>query len=168
MAFKQIMVFSSVLAAAEQQFSRTNLWSMVSIVDSLHCFLFQFIKNGSAAMQIDCVVYTNEGQSPCVLKNIFCRKGATHRTEIERLFLATRSFNTKLVQFLLPYVIFSNVHMYFCMGNIFHMHGCAPKTVLCAQNLVYRKLLWRSDKHVIMQTPWVTCQIVIWRVIERF
>ena len=30
--------------------SRTNSWSMVSILDSLHCFSFQFNKNDSATM----------------------------------------------------------------------------------------------------------------------
>ena len=34
---------------------------MVSILDSLHRSSFQFIKNGSAAMQIDLVVYKNGG-----------------------------------------------------------------------------------------------------------
>ena len=30
--------------------SRTNSWSMVSILDLLHCFSFQFNKNDSATM----------------------------------------------------------------------------------------------------------------------
>ena len=30
------MVFSSVLTAAEMEFSRTSLWSMVSMLDLLH------------------------------------------------------------------------------------------------------------------------------------
>ena len=34
---------------------------MVSILDSLHPFLFQFIKNGGAAMQTDRIVYMNGG-----------------------------------------------------------------------------------------------------------
>ena len=34
---------------------------MVRILDSLHRFSIQFAKNGSAAMQIDCVVYKNGG-----------------------------------------------------------------------------------------------------------
>ena len=34
---------------------------MVGTLDSLHLFSFQFIKNGSAVMQIDCVVYKNGG-----------------------------------------------------------------------------------------------------------
>ena len=43
------MVFSSVLiSATELEFSRTSLWSMVNILDLLHCFSFQFIRNGSA------------------------------------------------------------------------------------------------------------------------
>ena len=44
------MVSDSVLTAAEMEFSRTSLWSMVSILDWLHWFSFQFIKNDSAAM----------------------------------------------------------------------------------------------------------------------
>ena len=44
------MVFGSVLTAAELEFSRTSLWPMAGILDSLHRFSFQFIKNGSAAM----------------------------------------------------------------------------------------------------------------------
>ena len=55
------MVFCSLLAAAELEFLRTSLCSMVSILDSLHGFSFQFIKSGSAALYIDCVVYKNEG-----------------------------------------------------------------------------------------------------------
>ena len=46
------MVFGSMLTTAELEFSRTSLWSMVSILDSVHCFSFQFIKNGSTAMYI--------------------------------------------------------------------------------------------------------------------
>ena len=44
------MLFGSVLMAAELKFSRTSSWSMVSILDSLHRFSFQFSKNGSAAV----------------------------------------------------------------------------------------------------------------------
>ena len=53
------MVFCSELTAGEVEFSIKNSWSMVSILDLIHCFTFQFIKNGSAAMYIDCVVYKN-------------------------------------------------------------------------------------------------------------
>ena len=45
-----IDLFSSVLTATELEFSEANLQSMVSILDSLHRFTFQFIKNSSAAM----------------------------------------------------------------------------------------------------------------------
>ena len=41
------MVFGSV-QAAEQEFSRTSLWTMVNTLDSLHHFSFQYIKSGSA------------------------------------------------------------------------------------------------------------------------
>ena len=44
------MVFSSVLTAAELEFLRTSSWFMVSISDSLHCFSFGSIKNGSTAI----------------------------------------------------------------------------------------------------------------------
>ena len=44
------MAFGSVLTASELGFSRTGLWSMVSILDSLHRLPFQFAKNGSTAM----------------------------------------------------------------------------------------------------------------------
>ena len=44
------MAFGRVLTASELEFSRTNQWPMVSILDLLHCFPFHFIKNGCAAM----------------------------------------------------------------------------------------------------------------------
>ena len=50
------MIFGSVYKAAELKFSGTSSWSMVSILDFLHHFSSQFIKNGSA-MQTDPVVY---------------------------------------------------------------------------------------------------------------
>ena len=69
-----------------------------------------------------------------------------HRTEIERQFLAAKGFNTNLVQFLPRYcVIISNVyiiHVYFFTCMISHVHGCAHKTILDAQNLMHEKLLF--------------------------
>ena len=62
------MVFGIVLMTAELEFSRTSLWSIVSILDSLDHFLFQFIKKGTAAMYIDSLVYKNGGYSSCKLK----------------------------------------------------------------------------------------------------
>ena len=44
------MVFGSVLTAAELEFSRSSLWSMVSILDSVYLVLFQSIKNNTAAL----------------------------------------------------------------------------------------------------------------------
>ena len=44
------MVFGSVLIAAELELSRASLWSMATLLDSLHGFSVQFIKNGSTAM----------------------------------------------------------------------------------------------------------------------
>ena len=68
-------------------------------------------------------------------------KGVVHRTEIERLFLAAKGFNTNLVYFLsLYHVIISNVHVCFFMGTTSHVHGRAPKTVWHARSLVYQKL----------------------------
>ena len=67
---------------------------------------------------------------------IICKKGAIHRTEIERPFLAAKSFNANLVQFLTPYhVIISNVHVSSFACTISHVHGRASKTVLRARNL---------------------------------
>ena len=57
-----------------------------------------------------------------------------------RLFLAAKGFNTNFVQFLLPYhVIVSNLYVYSFMCTISQVHGCEPKTVLHAQNLVHEK-----------------------------
>ena len=106
------------------------LWSVVSILDLLHCFSFQFIKNGSATMSIDCVLYKLQKWMVAI-----------HNTEIERLFLAAKGFNTNLVQFLLPYhFIISNVDICSFMCAIFHMHGRVPEMVLHAQNLVHESL----------------------------
>ena len=63
-----------------------------------------------------------------------------HRTEIERLCLAAKGFNTDLVQFILLYHVISNVHVCSFTRTIPHMHGRAPKTVLLARNFVYEKL----------------------------
>ena len=62
------MVFSSVKTGAEMKFSRTSSWSMVSILNFLHRYSFQFIKNDSAAMLIGCTMYKNGGYSLCKLK----------------------------------------------------------------------------------------------------
>ena len=44
------MVFGNMLTAAELECSGLSLWAVVSILDLLHRFSFQFIKNGSIAM----------------------------------------------------------------------------------------------------------------------
>ena len=68
-------------------------------------------------------------------------KRAVHRIEIERTFLAVKRFNTNLVQCLsLHHAIISNVHVCCFLCTISHVQGCAPKTVLHVQNLVYEKL----------------------------
>ena len=66
--FKQVMLFCRTQTGAELEFLRTNSQSMISILDSLHHFSFQFTKNGSATMQINSVVYKNGGQPSCKLK----------------------------------------------------------------------------------------------------
>ena len=58
-------------------------------------------------------------------------------TEIERLFLDAKGFNTNLVQFLPYHVIISNVHVCPFTCTIFQIHGRATKTVLRARDLVY-------------------------------
>ena len=70
------------------------------------------------------------------------RKGAIHRTEIKRPFLAAKGFNTNLViHFLVLYhAIISSVYVCLFTGMISHVHGGAPKTVWHAQNLVCEKL----------------------------
>ena len=69
------------------------------------------------------------------------RKGAVHIAEIEGPFFAGKGLNTNLVHFVpLYHVIMSNVHIYYFTGTISNVHGCAPKTILHAQNPVYKKL----------------------------
>ena len=46
-----------------------------------------------------------EGSHHVNWNSIIYRKGAIHKTEIERPFLATKGFNTNLVQFVSPYHI---------------------------------------------------------------
>ena len=63
------------------------------------------------------------------------------RTEIERLFLPAKGFNTNLVQFLPPHhFIISNMHVFSFTCRISHVQGRAPETVLRARNLVHEKL----------------------------
>ena len=65
-----------------------------------------------------------------------------HMSEIERPFLVAKGFNTNSVQCLpLYYVIISKVHICSFTCTISHMHRCAPKMVLHAQNLVYKKII---------------------------
>ena len=45
-----MMLFGSVLTAAELEFERISSWSMISVLDSQHRFSFQFIINGKAAI----------------------------------------------------------------------------------------------------------------------
>ena len=83
----------------------------------------------------------NGRQSSCKLNSIIYGKEAVHRTEIEKPFLATKGFNANLEHFLpLHHVIIGNVHVCSFTSTISFVHGLTPKTVLCAGNLVYKKL----------------------------
>ena len=63
-------------------------------------------------------------------------------TEIERLLLAAKGFNTNLVQCLPPYyVIVSNAHIFSITYRISHVNRHAPKMVLHALNLLYKKII---------------------------
>ena len=58
--------------------------------------------------------------------SIIYRKGAIHRTEIERLVLAAQDFSTN-IQFLPPHnVVISNVHICPFACLISHIHKHAP------------------------------------------
>ena len=107
----------------------TCSWSMVSILDSLHHFSFQFIKNDSTAMWIRS---RNVRELRVIWNCIIYRKGAIYMTKIERQFLATKGFNTNLVQCLPPFYVISS-SVYVCS---FTCTRCAPKTVLHARYLV--------------------------------
>ena len=111
----------------------TRSWSMVSILDSLHHFSFQFIKNDSTAMWIRS---RNVRELRVIWNCIIYRKGAIYMTKIERPFLAAKGFNTNLVQCLPPfYVISSNVHV--CS---FTCTRCAPKR-FCVRDILCKKKL---------------------------
>ena len=61
-----------------------------------------------------------------------------YRTEKERPFSAAKSFNISLVHFLsLHHITISIMHVCSFIGTISHVHGLAPKMVLCAQNFGY-------------------------------
>ena len=68
-----------------------------------------------------------EGSCHVNWSSIIYWKGAIHRTEIEKLFLTAKGFNTNIVQFLMSYhVIISNLHVCFFTCTISHMHRCTP------------------------------------------
>ena len=63
-------------------------------------------------------------------------------TELERLFLAAKGFNTNLVQCLPPYyVIISNVHICSFTCMLSHVHRHTPKMVLHVRNLMLEKII---------------------------
>ena len=72
--------------------------------------------------------------------SIIYRKGAIHRPEIERPFLAAKSFDAKVEQFLpLYHVLISNAQVPFFTCTFSHMHGCEPKQfgvheIFCTKN----------------------------------
>ena len=67
-------------------------------------------------------------------------------TKIERPVLAAKGFNTNLVQCLPPYyVIASKAHVCSITFRISHVNKRALKTVLCALNLVYEKIIICED-----------------------
>ena len=135
------MVFGCVETPAKLQFSRTSPWSMVSILDSLHRFSFQFLKMVVVLSKSITYCSRMEGSNHENWNSIIYRKEAVHRTGIERPFLAVKGFNTNLAQFLPPYhVVISNVRLCSFTCTISHVCGRASKTVLRARNLVYEKL----------------------------
>ena len=67
-------------------------------------------------------------------------KGAVHRIQNREAAFSCQGFNTNLVHFLsLCHAINSNVYVCSLTCMISHVHRCAPKTVLHAQNLKYEK-----------------------------
>ena len=76
-------------------------------------------------------MYKNEAYNLC---SVIYREEEVHKGEIERLFLAGKCFNTNLVHFI------SNMHVCSFTGMISQVRNRASKTVLRAQNLVYKKL----------------------------
>ena len=83
-----------------------------------------------------------EGSHYVNWNSIIYRKGAIHRTEIERLLLAAKGFNTNLVQFL-HHVVISNVHVCSSKYMISNVHRCAPKTDLHAWKILIYEGLYR-------------------------
>ena len=74
--------------------------------------------------------------------SIIYREGAIHKTETGRPFVAAQGFDINLVHFLQPYHFsVRNMHVCSFIGTISHMNGRAPKTILHAQNLVYKKIV---------------------------
>ena len=83
-------------------------------------------------MEVNCHVNWN---------SIVYRKGAVHRTEIERPFLAAQGFNTNLAHILPPYhVIISNMHI--CSPMDVHLKWFYMHKILCAKNYNFRRLDW--------------------------
>ena len=86
-------------------------------------------------------------------KKVVYRKGAIHRTEIARPFLAAKGFNTNLEQFIMLYhVIISNVNVCSFTCTISHMHVHVPKTVLDARKLVYDNYNLRRPASKVIKT----------------
>ena len=79
-----------------------------------------------------------EGSHHVNWNGIIYRKAAIQRSEIERPFLAAKSFNINLVQYLNFYRSIMLL-LVMCMSTLY-VHGREPKTILDARNLVHEKL----------------------------
>ena len=71
--------------------------------------------------RFDCVIY---------------KKRVIHRTEIKRLFLTAKGFNTNLVQFLTPYHVIINMHVCSFRRMISNVPEHAPKMILHARKII--------------------------------
>ena len=92
-----------------------------------------------------------EGSHHVNWNSIIYWKGAIHRTEIERPFLASKYLNTNLVKFLLPFhVVISNVHFCSFTCTISDVHRRSLKR-FCVQKILSTKNynLWRLGLRLV-------------------
>ena len=150
-----------MLTGAELEFLRTSLSSVVNgqYIRFTMPLLISFYQKMVSLLCKKIMQCTRmEGSHHVNWNSIIYRKGAIHRTEIERPLLAAKRFNTNLVQFLTPYcVTISNMHVCCFMCMISHVHRCVPKTVLQVRNVVHKKFnLWRPviyPPSILKQSP---------------
>ena len=99
-----------------------------------------------------------EGNHHVKSNSIIYSKGAIHRVEKERLFLALKGINTNLVHFLLvPHFIISNVHVYSFTCTIFHVHSfvCFVCRKYCVQIIIiYEGLYYYWEKPMGKLITW--------------